>query len=327
MNENFIKEIYKKYELAGIASNSSIDSALHMFNRLIANSSIKFDVIIDKEIEKVNFIDVKEENNKIKIAYKQPTAQHKIKSLFILIKKDIDIDLSIDKSVNILIFSLGLKNLNVILKNGTLNLTFFEFYGSLNIALDVLEHSKLSFNFIPALNTDSKFKIIGNIKEDSHLHINEIAVLNNTQKLDLETLAFLEGAQSVASINSRALLYDHSLCILKGYAESKENAKNSNSLISQGSILLSKYAHVDSIPVMVIKTNDVKASHESYVVPINNELLFFASTRGIEETKFKKLLTHAFVETLIEKINDEKAREITLNIINNKVEEGAKYDV
>ncbi|MGC8688233.1 MAG: SufD family Fe-S cluster assembly protein [Candidatus Micrarchaeia archaeon] len=326
MNEDFIKELYKKYELKDIFNNSSGNSTLYLLNHLIEIASIKFDVVIDKQIENADFVEVKKENNIVKINYKADITKHKIQNLSILIKKDIELDLFIDANISVLIFSHGLKNLNLTLKKGTIDLALFNFYGSLNTKLNALQNSTISFNFIPASNIDSKFKIIGNAKENSHIYINEIAVLNNAQRIDFETLAFLEGSQSIVDINSRALLYGNSLCIFKGYVESGENSKGSISSLSQGSMLFSKHAHADLIPIMAIKTNDLKASHESYIIPINNEILFFASTRGIKENTFKKLAAHAFIEALIEKINNEKAKEIMFKIINDKIEEGVVYD-
>jgi Fe-S cluster assembly protein SufD len=67
-------------------------------------------------------------------------------------------------------------------------------------------------------------------------------------------------------------------------------------------LLLSADAHVDTKPQLEIFADDVKCSHGATVGQLEDEELFYLSTRGLSPERARALLTYGFAEDIISKI-------------------------
>jgi Fe-S cluster assembly protein SufD len=65
-------------------------------------------------------------------------------------------------------------------------------------------------------------------------------------------------------------------------------------------LLLSKGAHIDSIPALEIAANDVKAYHGATVGAISEDELFYAQTRGISREEAERMIALGFFEPAVE---------------------------
>ena len=61
-------------------------------------------------------------------------------------------------------------------------------------------------------------------------------------------------------------------------------------------------------PILEIEENDVKANHGSSIGMIDEETLFYLTSRGIEENVARNLVSMGKISYMIEKIKDEKIR-------------------
>lgn len=69
--------------------------------------------------------------------------------------------------------------------------------------------------------------------------------------------------------------------------------------LTQHVLMLDPTAKIDAIPALEIHCNDVKASHSATVSKVNEEDLFYASSRGIDITKARDLLVKGFLDELV----------------------------
>ena len=76
------------------------------------------------------------------------------------------------------------------------------------------------------------------------------------------------------------------------------------------SILLSKEARAFARPWLKIFADDVKCSHGATFGELDKDALFYLETRGISEDLAKKILLNAFIEEVLQKIEDEKFLQI-----------------
>jgi Fe-S cluster assembly protein SufB/Fe-S cluster assembly protein SufD len=67
-------------------------------------------------------------------------------------------------------------------------------------------------------------------------------------------------------------------------------------------MILSKDALADAIPGLEIETNEVKATHSASVAQINEEEIFYLTSRGLSEDEAKKLIIVGFFEPIVERI-------------------------
>lgn len=74
-------------------------------------------------------------------------------------------------------------------------------------------------------------------------------------------------------------------------------------------LLLSKNAHIDSIPALEIGANDVKAYHGATIGAIDEDELFYAMSRGIERAAAERMIALGFFEPAVIRFPTEKLRD------------------
>lgn len=88
----------------------------------------------------------------------------------------------------------------------------------------------------------------------------------------------------------------------------KKDAQKTNSYQSSKAILLSDEASVNSKPQLEIFADDVKCSHGASIGQLDENEIFYLRARGIEERDAKSLLTYAFANQIVKKLEVEAVR-------------------
>ena len=112
--------------------------------------------------------------------------------------------------------------------------------------------------------------------------------------------------------DSSILKYDISSFIKKG---AKKSIVNQNSKI----LLFDKESQGINNPILEIEENDVKANHGSSIGMIDEETLFYLTSRGIKESEARNLVSIGRVNYMIEKVNDEAIKEKLINQLLERV--------
>ncbi len=86
------------------------------------------------------------------------------------------------------------------------------------------------------------------------------------------------------------------------------DAHGADASLRDDALLLSKDAHVDSVPALEIAANDVKAYHGATVGSISEEELFYTQTRGIERTDAERMIALGFFEPALARLPSEELR-------------------
>ena len=98
------------------------------------------------------------------------------------------------------------------------------------------------------------------------------------------------------------LKYDITSFIKKGAKQSVVNQSSKILLFDKESIGINN-------PILEIEENDVKANHGSSIGMIDEETLFYLTSRGIKEDEARKLVSLGKINYIIEEIKDEKLKE------------------
>ncbi|HEY0798242.1 MAG TPA: Fe-S cluster assembly protein SufD [Candidatus Baltobacteraceae bacterium] len=88
----------------------------------------------------------------------------------------------------------------------------------------------------------------------------------------------------------------------------RPGAKGAEAALRDNVLLLSKAAHIDSIPALEIASNDVKAFHGATVGSIDEEELFYVTSRGIARHDAERMIALGFFEPAIEHFPGEALR-------------------
>lgn len=87
------------------------------------------------------------------------------------------------------------------------------------------------------------------------------------------------------------------------------DAQRTQANLRDDALLLSKRAHIDSIPALEIAANDVKAYHGATVGAIDEEAIFYMTSRGLDPASAERMIALGFFEPAIALFPSEDLRE------------------
>lgn len=97
------------------------------------------------------------------------------------------------------------------------------------------------------------------------------------------------------------------------------HAQGSAAFLRDDALLLSKSSHIDSIPALEIAANDVKAYHGATVGALDEEQLFYMTSRGIERQAAEKMIALGFFQPAIDRFPTEALREELRGLLEAKI--------
>ena len=86
-------------------------------------------------------------------------------------------------------------------------------------------------------------------------------------------------------------------------------------------LLLSSKARADSIPGLEIQADDVRCTHGSTSGRVDEELIFYALTRGLTRKEAIRLIVTGFFQQVLDRITIESVREALARAIALRVRE------
>jgi Fe-S cluster assembly protein SufD len=96
-------------------------------------------------------------------------------------------------------------------------------------------------------------------------------------------------------------------------------AQGTESALRGDALLLSKKSHIDSVPALEIAANDVKAYHGATVGAIDQEQIFYMTSRGIDRESAEKMIALGFFEPAVSRFPTEALRERLRSALEAKV--------
>ena len=116
----------------------------------------------------------------------------------------------------------------------------------------------------------------------------------------------------------KGVMDDKSTAVFNGKVFVRKDAQKVNAFQSNGNVLLSDDATVNSKPELEIYADDVKCSHGSTTGQLDEEAVFYLRTRGLSENSARQLLVTAFIEDTFEHINNEDIVEYIHELIKDR---------
>jgi Fe-S cluster assembly protein SufD len=98
-----------------------------------------------------------------------------------------------------------------------------------------------------------------------------------------------------------------------------QHAQGSEAWLYDHALLLSQKGHIDSVPALEIAANDVKAYHGATVGAIDEEQIFYMTSRGIDRESAEKMIALGFFEPALERFPTHALRERLRSALEGKV--------
>lgn len=150
-----------------------------------------------------------------------------------------------------------------------------------------------------------------NIAVDGHnceTHLNGAYILKGNQHVDNHTVVDHKVAHCVSNELYKGVIDEKATAVFNGKVFVRKDAQKINAFQSNGNVLLSNDATVNSKPELEIYADDVKCSHGSTTGQLDDEAIFYLRARGIGEKAARQLMVGAFVGDVFGKLTNEAVK-------------------
>lgn len=155
------------------------------------------------------------------------------------------------------------------------------------------------------------------IGENCTTNLNGIYQLKGQQHVDNHTKVDHLVPNCQSNELYKGIIDEKATAVFNGKVFVRRNAQKINAFQSNGNVLLSDDATVNSKPELEIYADDVKCSHGSTTGQLDEEAVFYLRARGLSEKSARKLIVGAFINDVIEKIENEEV----VAYVQQKIEE------
>jgi len=156
--------------------------------------------------------------------------------------------------------------------------------------------------------------------------LNGLFVLGGRQHVDHHTRVDHEASHCTSRENYRTVLDGRSHGVFNGKVVVHEGAVKTDSSQSNGNLLLSKHAEIDTKPELEIYNDDVKCAHGATVGQLDDKQLFYLRSRGISQEAAQELLTFAFADEILTAMSNQTVRSYVEKVAFAKLPHGAELD-
>ena len=141
------------------------------------------------------------------------------------------------------------------------------------------------------------------------------------QHVDLTTTTDHLASQTVSKTVVRSAATDLGQGRYFGKIAIGPDAHGADASLRGDALLLSKRAQIESIPVLEIETNDVRAAHGATVGSLDAEALFYVQSRGIARADAVRMIALAFFEPAIASFPGDVLRDEIRTALDRQIDE------
>ena len=124
------------------------------------------------------------------------------------------------------------------------------------------------------------------------------------EHLDLFTTDLHEAGHTTGDTVWKGALTGESRASYEGLIEIVAGAQETHTYLQTHSMLLSQKAKADAIPSLIVKTDNVSASHGGTVGELDEEQIFYMTTRGIPRREAVRILVEGYFEEVVQRLED-----------------------
>ena len=156
------------------------------------------------------------------------------------------------------------------------------------------------------------------VRNDAHVDLAEpgaacdifgVFLASQGQHVDNHTRIDHTAPQTKSREAFRGIIGERGRGVFNGKVVVHRGAHGSDAQQSSDNLLLSERGEIDTKPELEIYTDDVKCAHGATVGDLDAEQLFYIRARGVDEATAKGLLTFAFANDVLRRIEVPEVRE------------------
>lgn len=123
--------------------------------------------------------------------------------------------------------------------------------------------------------------------------------------------------------NYRGILAGRARAVFNGRVVVRPGAQKTDARQANHNLLLSRDAEVDTKPQLEIYADDVKCSHGATVGQLDEDMVFYLRSRGLDETTARAVLTYAFAAEMVQSTSLPCVREMVAPVLLRRLPGGS----
>ena len=172
------------------------------------------------------------------------------------------------------------------------------------------ENSSLYNNFIFSVGGNlSRIEVTSSINSsDINFNIKGLYLAKTSQHHDITTLMQHKHPESKSNQHIKGILQKDSSGVFQGKVIVEQDAQKTDAFQFNQNLLLSETAEVNAKPELEIYADDVKCSHGATTGELDEQMLFYLRSRGLNKEEAKKLLIEGFINELFDGIENKELK-------------------
>ena len=142
----------------------------------------------------------------------------------------------------------------------------------------------------------------------AHSQVNGVMFTRENQQITYNTLQEHVAAGCTSDFLYKAALQDRSRTVWRGMIRVAPGAFKTDGYQRNDNLMLSSECRADSIPGLEIKADDVRCTHGSTSGRVDEELIFYAQSRGFTRQEAVRMIVTGFFQQIFDRITLENVR-------------------
>ena len=143
---------------------------------------------------------------------------------------------------------------------------------------------------------------------ESSVNTDTAYIVEGDGRLDMNYVALHEGKKTQSNMQAGGVLRDHAFKLYRGTIDFKWGAKGAVGNEKEDVLLLSNEVVNQTIPLILCAEEDVEGNHGATIGKLDDELLFYLESRGMNREQIYEMMAMAKVDAVCRKIPDARTQ-------------------
>lgn len=177
------------------------------------------------------------------------------------------------------------------------------------ITINIYENSKVEGYLADFTKDKESFIFIANLLERNAVmnwHLASLTAGSDNKKFDISVNH--NSPSTFARMDNYGVCKDDGKLVFSGISTIFNGSKGSKTHQNSKIMVFDKLSNGIAKPILKIDENDIEASHAAVVGKINDEHLFYLTSRGLTESAAKELITFGYLKPIMNGFIDEEIK-------------------
>jgi Fe-S cluster assembly protein SufD len=126
---------------------------------------------------------------------------------------------------------------------------------------------------------------------------------HDDQHFDVAARVWHQGEHTTADLVTRGVLDDDARSVYEGVQDVGTEAWDTSSYQRENTLMLSDESEADASPKLIINNHDTEASHSATVGQVDEQEMFYMTSRGVDPQTAKNMLVEGFFVPVLEEVD------------------------